>query len=187
MSEYTVKTYDNRNLVIEADDYDSYDNQYRFFTGDGPDRKTVARVFQGPSIFAILKNEAEKSDHYYVYDWNKEDEKEETEADDVCNDCRTKELLDDDAFFNAVWAVVEGYHEPDFPEPLTLFQATKHGETYKSWVFWYKDDKDGDVFVPFGSARNVAQDGLNDQIEGKSRSWSTWPLSDVTPVPETIQ
>jgi hypothetical protein len=118
MSEYIVKTYSNRNLVIEADGYHACnDNHYEFYTESENKRTTVAIVPHSPNIFSIIKNEAEKSDHYYVYDWNEEDRKEAEfpapEPSDVCLGCQYSDLLGSEAFYDAVWEIVDSWHGPD--------------------------------------------------------------------------
>jgi hypothetical protein len=112
MPEYTVKTVNDRNLVIEADSYALNYNQTAFeFSKDD---KVIASVLNNPNVFAIVETDSVLSDHYSVYDWNVEDEKEE--LDDVCTNCRNQELFDSEEFWDAVWEVVEAWHEPDEPE-----------------------------------------------------------------------
>ena len=97
----------------------------------------------------------------------------------------SKNLLGSEDFFNAVYDIVDSYHEPDGPEPLTVFQGQYKGGS-KSWGFWFFDDKrEVCVFVPFGDRVN-AEDGLQ-RHKGGERNWGTWPLSETTPVEETIQ
>lgn len=186
MAEYTVKTTDNRNLVIEADGFITYGEGWEFFGTSGSERKIVARIPFNPYVFAIVLNDNVKSDHYYVYDWNEEDEKE-AEAEESCLDCQFQEFLESKEFFSEVWDILDLWHAPDGPEPLTLYRAShKESKGSPSWGFWYRDEEKGDVFVPFGSDKDTAIECLEKHEHGE-RGWSTWPLSETTPVPETIQ
>jgi len=195
MAKYTVKTTDNRNLVIEADSYGlDYTQTSYEFTKDG---NKVATIPASPYVFAILLNDVEESDYYWVYDWNEEENKEnetETETDDVCLDCRFKEFLESEEFFNEVYEIVEAYHSPDdyedvpdpLPEPLTIYKAVAPDYPNGTWGFWYNDDTKGDVFVPFGISRTYAETGLVAHIKG-TRWPVTTPLDKTTAIPETIQ
>jgi hypothetical protein len=182
MANYTVKTTDNRNLVIEADSYalDYPKNAYDFIKNG----KKVASVPLG-GFFAIVLDDSVKSDHYYIYDWNEEDEKEA----DVCNDCRTAELLESEPFWDAVWEVVDAYHAPDDPEPNSPdgpAPETPYQITSGIWGFWYHDAAKGDVFVPYGNTKEDVQEGLERHRSGY-RGWYTDQLNKTTPVSETIQ
>jgi len=195
MAKYTVKTTDNRNLVIEADSYGlDYTRTSYEFTKDG---NKVAAIPASPYVFAILLNDVEESDYYWVYDWNEEENKEnetETETDDVCLDCRFKEFLESEEFFNEVYEIVEAYHSPDdyedvpdpLPEPLTIYKAITPDYPNGAWGFWYNDDTKGDVFVPFGMNRAYAETGLDQHTKG-TRDWRVTPLDKTTLIPETIQ
>ena len=200
MAKYTVKTTDNRNLVIEADSYGlDYTQTSYEFTKDG---NKVATIPASPYVFAILLNDVEESDYYWVYDWNEEENKEnetETETDDGCLDCRFQEFLESEEFFNEVYGIVEAYHSPDdygdvpdpLPEPLTIYKATTPKFPEGAWGFWYADEKKGDVFVPFGVARSSAEAGLKRHNNGErgwdNAGWNTYPLSEATPVEEPVQ
>jgi hypothetical protein len=126
MPEFTVKTFDDRNLVIEADRYTRNSTYDIEFLKDG---NLVATIPNNTPILAIVANEAEKSDHYHVYDWNEEDAKEEVEnSDDVCLDCRNEEFLNSEEFWNAVWEiawdVAEAWNSPpeEETEPAEVIQ-----------------------------------------------------------------
>ena len=111
---------------------------------------------------------------------------EDDEPSDICLGCGVKELLGSEDFFNAVYDIVDSYHEPDGPEPLTVFQGQHGYGGFKSWGFWFFDDEQEIcVFVPFGNRVN-AEEGLQRHKNG-GRGWGTWPLSETTPVEETIQ
>ena len=62
MSTFTVKTANDRNLVIEAEkfEYDQHAN-YLFFGKEGGQVATVS----SHEVFAIIKDEADKADYYY--------------------------------------------------------------------------------------------------------------------------
>jgi len=187
MANYTVKTTDNRNLVIEADSYalDYTQTAYTFTKGD----KTVATVPASPYVFAIVLDDNVESDHYYVYDWNEEDEKEAEidEADDVCLGCRFKEFLESEEFFSEVWDIVEAYHKPECPEPFTVYTAITPNSEDGELGFWYHDDQKGDLFVPCGTGAN-GETIIHKLKNGIStHPLFTFPLSETTPVSETIQ
>lgn len=115
MTEYIIKTDNNRNLVIEADryQYNATEGNYEFFKKDDKaDTQKVATV-TSRAFLAIVEKNAEKADFYEHYDVNQD---EEDETDDVCLDCRFAELLESEDFWNAVWEIVEAWHEPDDPE-----------------------------------------------------------------------
>ncbi len=165
MPEYLVTTHDNRNLIVESDYFEhNNSDSYDFFTKEviGKTRVLVASINAHSVLGVVEYEEAFKADFY----------------DDGPN------LLGSEDFFNAVYDIVDSYHEPDGPEPLTVFQGQYKGS--KSWGFWFFDDKrEVRVFVPFGD-RDRAEHGLQRHKDGK-RNWGTWPLSETTPVEETIQ
>ncbi len=165
MPEYLVTTHDNRNLIVESDYFEhNNSDSYDFFTKEviGKTRVLVASINAHSVLGVVEYEEAFKADFY----------------DDGPN------LLESEDFFNAVYDIVDSYHEPDGPEPLTVFQGQYKGS--KSWGFWFFDDKrEVRVFVPFED-RDRAEHGLQRHKDGE-RNWGTWPLSETTPVEETIQ
>ena len=164
MPEYLVTTHDNRNLIVESDYFEhNNSDSYDFFTKEEGKTRVLVASINAHSVLGVVEyEEAFKADFY----------------DDGPN------LLGSEDFFNAVYDIVDSYHEPDGPEPLTVFQGQYKGS--KSWGFWFFDDKrEVRVFVPFGDRVN-AEDGLQRHKNGE-RCWETWPLSETTPVEETIQ
>ena len=114
--EYIIKTPEDRNLVIEAEKYErDQHGDYIFHSKEGTKVATVNQRL----VFAVVQKEAEKSDYYWVYDWNEEDAKE-AEHDDVCIDCRNQELFESEEFFNAVYDIVESLlsDDTDDNEPI---------------------------------------------------------------------
>lgn len=113
MAKFTVLTFNDRNLVIEADRYAEDSGSYQFLSGG----TVVASVPRSPSIFAVINQEAEGSDFYFA-DHQDDDtfappvcECEGTpefddETDDVCLDCRFEEFLESQEFYNAVADIV---------------------------------------------------------------------------------
>ena len=180
MPEYLVTTLDNRNLIVESD-YFEHNNpgSYDFFTKEEGKTRVLVASINAHSVLGVVEyEEAFKADFY-------DDGPEDDEPSDICLGCGVKELLGSDDFFNAVYDIVDSYHEPDGPEPLTVFQGQYKGS--KSWGFWFFDDKrEVRVFVPFGD-RDHAEHGLQRHKDGERRNWGTWPLSETTPVEETIQ
>ena len=179
MPEYLVTTHDNRNLIVESDYFEhNSPGSYDFFTKEEGKTRVLVASINAHSVLGVVEyEEAFKADFY-------DDGPEDDEPSDICLGCGVKELLGSDDFFNAVYDIVDSYHEPDGPEPLTVFQGQYKGS--KSWGFWFFDDKrEVRVFVPFG-ARDYAEHGLQRHKDGE-RNWGTWPLSETTPVEETIQ
>ena len=164
MPEYLVTTHDNRNLIVESDYFEhNNSDSYDFFTKEEGKTRVLVASINAHSVLGVVEyEEAFKADFY----------------DDGPN------LLGSEDFFNAVYDIVDSYHEPDGPEPLTVFQGQYKGS--KSWGFWFFDDEQEIcVFVPFGD-RDHAEHGLQRHKDGE-RNWGTWPLSETTPVEETIQ
>ena len=102
MANFIVKTHNNRNLVIEADDLVVGVDEYLFYTA----HKILASVPKHPSILAVLEEDAEADDYYVDYDDSDEDE-----TDDVCLDCRLEEFLDSDSFVDTVLRIVNAWRE----------------------------------------------------------------------------
>ena len=164
MPEYLVTTHDNRNLIVESDYFEhNNSDSYDFFTKEEGKTRVLVASINAHSVLGVVEyEEAFKADFY----------------DDGPN------LLGSEDFFKPVYDIVDSYHEPDGPEPLTVFQGQYKGS--KSWGFWFFDDKrEVRVFVPFGD-RDHAEHGLQRHKDGE-RNWETWPLSETTPVEEAIQ
>lgn len=185
MPDYTVKTHDNRNLVIEADSYNFEPSSFSYeFVKKGKHIATVPAA----GVFTIVLNDNVKSDYYWVYDWNKEDEKEAAEE-DLCTDCQTAELLESDVFWGAVWEVVEAYHAPDsdFPTPtqnLDPYPIEKWEDKYGTTWHGFHTPKG---FVHFSTYVD-AKEGVKSQLEDENAYWHYLDLSTSTKQPlETIQ
>jgi len=105
MSEFVVKTINDRNLFIEADSYDNNHNPDVYdFRSEG---KLVASVNVHAAL-AVIKKENDKADFYF------HDDLTEDETDDVCDECRAQE--ESDAFFDKVWDIISLWHEPHLEE-----------------------------------------------------------------------
>lgn len=101
MAKFTVLTFNDRNLVIEADRVNhNQDGDYVFVTQG----EIVASVPANPGVFAVVNQEAEKDDFYFSdhQDDDTYDHAPEDETDDMCLDCRFEEFLESQEFYNAV-------------------------------------------------------------------------------------
>ena len=93
MPEYLVTTHDNRNLIVESD-YFEHNNpdSYDFFTKEEGKTRVLVASINAHSVLGVVEyEEAFKADFY----------------DDGPN------LLGSEDFFNAVYDIVDSYHEPD--------------------------------------------------------------------------
>jgi len=175
----------SRSLVIEADKFETSPD---FGTFDFYREHLLVASVPSRDVLAVVEEDAYQGD--YLFDL----ETEPDDSDDVCLDCRFKEFLESEEFFNEVYEIVEAYHGPDdygdvpdpLPEPLTIYKAITPDYPNGAWGFWYNDDTKGDVFVPFGISRTYAETGLVAHIKG-TRWPVTTPLDKTTAIPETIQ
>ena len=97
MPQYIIKTVRDRNLVIEADryNYNATEETYEFFKKtENADTLRVATVPRSPEILAVVQDEVEQADFYYVEDWNDEDE-ENIEL-DLNDDSEEEELFEEE-------------------------------------------------------------------------------------------
>ena len=184
MSEFTIKTNQNRNLVIEADKYTRTKEAVEFYKDGG----SVATVFPF-DLLAIVKDGAEAAD-YYASDRELDDSFIDPTAtqcpvEEGCLDC----LLGSEEFFNAVYDIVDVYHEPDSEDPtpavppvptspvVPKVETRKHnGRTLYGFVV------PEDRFVHFSSPES-ARMGSHQYAYG-TRGWSTFPLSETELVEE---
>ena len=175
----------SRSLVIEADKFETSPD---FGTFDFYREHLLVASVPSRDVLAVVEEDAYQGD--YLFDL----ETEPDDSDDVCLDCRFKEFLESEEFFNEVYEIVEAYHSPDdyedvpdpLPEPLTIYKAVAPVYPNGAWGFWYNDDTKGDVFVPFGMNRAYAETGLDQHTKG-TRDWRVTPLDKTTAIPETIQ
>ena len=185
MPEYLVTTHDNRNLIVESDYFEhNNSDSYDFFTKEEGKTRVLVASINAHSVLGVVEyEEAFKADFY-------DDGPEDDEPSDICLGCEFKELLGSEDFFNAVYDIVDSYHEPDGPEPLTVFKATVkgNGNPTPQWGFWFEDKEKGSVFVNF-SEKEYAEEGLeaHKKLSNPEGFWGTHPLSNVIPVEETIQ
>ena len=114
MAKFTVLTFNDRNLVIEAERVSHNQGGDYVFIAKG---ETVASIPNSPGIFAVVNQEAKVADFYFA-----EHQDDDTfappvcecectpefddDTDDVCLDCRFEEFLDSQEFFNAVADIV---------------------------------------------------------------------------------
>lgn len=165
MSTYTVKTIDDRNLVIEADSlkFGSNGSEDYVFHADG---KVVALVPRH-NVFAISADKADKADYYYS----------DHELDDRYNP-DFGEFLESEAFFDAVVGVLDVTLEPDddaplLPAPDAADPEPKIEQRYVSTreaTEWGFETPSGWVGFGGGSSKDVAESGLKSYLNG-ARGW----------------
>jgi len=183
----------SRSLVIEADSFEiDGSGYYAFYRNNPVSKKAAILVASVPSrkVLAVVEEDAYQGDYLFNLDGTPETP---------------------DQFVDAVWDIIDVWHEPEpedetetqatetpvpqvpeptpsdtttGPKPETAYEVTVRGQ--KIWGFWYHDDTKGDVFVPYGFNRETAELGVARHKKGQ-RGWITNPLSETTPVPETIQ
>jgi hypothetical protein len=186
MPEYIITTLRDRNLIIKSDRFLDTGSTYEFTNG----HILVASVPKSPEILAVAEyDEAFQADFYTYDDPGGEDEDLE---DDVCDDCRTAELLEDPAFCNAVFDLIEGWHEHDIeppevepsePEPEVAQPAgatPKYPVEYRKTSDgpqWGITDTEQGHFVPFG-AKEDAEDSAVTSYAQNQNFWYVEKLSD---------
>ena len=147
----------------------------------------IATVPRSPELLAIITNESEQADFYYVEDLNEEDE---DDCDDTCLDCRLEEFTQSDMFFDEVYSIIDFYHsvdnqdeptacpcsatapaqpEPPIPYPIEHWKD-KGGDEW--WGFWVNGR-----FVNFGSKRS-AEFGRGQQLNNTDELF--WSYRDLT-------
>ena len=182
MPEYIVKTFDDRSLVIEADNFSfNPDGVYEFHKNQG---LMLVGSVPASNIFAVVENDAYQAD-FYRSDLDDDPDEDNDETDDTCLHCQFVEFTESQEFFDAVADVVEILSEPDEPEvdqpqgqEIPRLYLARNEKYYDGtqWGFAYEDK-----FVPFGDSKSDAEGGLKRHINGE-RDWYTWPLSEVTEV-----
>ena len=189
MPEYTIKTVHDRNLVIEADryHYNATEEAYEFFQKDEKyDIRKIATVFRSPEILSIVENDAQKSDFYYVDDWNEEDDEDDSEdeddedCDETCLDCRLDEFVGSDTFFDAVSSILGFYlspadteTEPPAEEYPIEHWKDKHG---KEWWGFHTDEG----FVHFATKIEAEESRLIQISDTSSEGWAYLDLTGAT-------
>jgi hypothetical protein len=198
----------SRTLLIEADSFrlNKDTRTYEFLTAAKTAKKAQTIVASIPQneVFAVLEEEAYLADYLYDLDTD------EPEIDDVCLDCRAQEIIDTDAFSNAVFEMIDYWHEhaddeePDFvpgepqPDPPSGVEPVPVPETpvavpdpepfpIEHWIdqknkHWYGFN-DGSGFVHF-SDKVGAEYGRESHIKYNrtSDSWSHLNLTGCTKV-----
>ena len=123
MPQYIIKTVRDRNLVIEADryNYNATEETYEFFKKtENADTLRVATVPRSPEILAVVQDEVEQADFYYVEDWNDEDEEDIEDGDvydETCLECQLNEFTQSPTFFESLSSIIDFYHSKDNQEP----------------------------------------------------------------------
>ena len=184
MPNFLVLTKEHRNLVIKADFYLKFSlsggSGYGFYNkveGQGP--VLVGSV--GPHVLAVIEQQNAFVDDFYDLP-----EKDDTPCDD---ECQTAELLESQLFWNAVWDVIEAWHEKaedpppevETPTPAPVpedaifkIQRRKVLSTGKIWYGFVWGDKG---FVNF-STLSWAKAGVEELTKG-FQNWATIPLGDT--------
>jgi len=188
MPDFVIKTHNDRNIVIEADRYehDATEHAYAFFKKDAEGNTTRVATLRTPSdAFLIIENSAEKADFYF-----RDDEGVDPVEEDDCVECQLADeygdLLESEVLWNAVWDIVEAYHEPDEPASETGEQVSDSSAKVDPIQHWR--DKDGEEwwgfqtpkgFVHFGY-ENFARDGYDQHQEHPETTWAYLDLTGAT-------
>lgn len=208
MPNYIVKTTRDRNLVIEADyyRYNAAEEVYEFFKNDqspacgyansgghsnlarssASGSQKIATVPRSPELLAIVTNESEQADFYYVEDLNEEDEEDiedEDECDDTCLDCRLEEFTQSDTFFDEVYSIIDFYHSEDNQEPAECSEPHLEYYPIEHWK-----DKSGTEWWGFHTDKGFVHCCSEDfaltcrqvQIDNPSEDWSYLDLTGAT-------
>ena len=154
MPTFVIKTADPAvDFAIEAEEFNlSRDNTYAFYDEEC---ELVAELNAG-QVLAVVRE-----DNLLTPDYEDEDLE-----DDVCDDCRTAELLEDPDFCDAVFDLIEDWHEldaepsevePSAPEPegaqpaeATPNYPVEYRKT-SGGPSWGISDVERNRFAPFGS------------------------------------
>lgn len=149
MPTFVIKTDDpSVDFAIEAEEFNlTRDNTYAFYD----EECDLVAELNAVQVLAIIRE-----DHLLTSDYGDED--------DVCDDCRTGELLDDPAFCNAVFDLSEGYHatiaEDEAPAAPQVSPADPNSPPVSYPVEYRKTpvgpcwgivNVERNHFVPFGS------------------------------------
>jgi hypothetical protein len=177
MPTFVIKTADPAvDFAIEAEEFNlTRDNTYAFYDEEC---ELVAELNAG-QVLAVVREDNLLTPNY-------EDEDLE---DDVCDDCRTNELLEDPAFCNAVFDLIEGWHEqpsevePSAPEPegaqpaeATPNYPVEYRKTLLGRPRWGISDVERSHFVPFGSKASAK--GSVVTYAKSPNGWAVETLSD---------
>lgn len=190
MPKYVVKTQNDRNLVIEADRLNVGSSEEYLFenkTEDG--RINIVASVNRHAVIAVIEDKADLCDYYYS-DHELDDRfhgdsghsnlarsaADPVETDDVCTDCRNEELFESQEFFDAVFDLIQLWHEgPDELEEdeaaAPVVEHWSNGE--EEW--WGFQTPEG--FVNFSSEKS-ADYGL--KIHDEHRIWVYLDLTGYT-------
>lgn len=184
MPTFVIKTNDpSVDFAIEAKDYIlSRFNTYTFFDENG----THVAELNAVQVLAVIREDNLLTPNY-------EDEDHIPDLEDVCDDCRTAELLDDPAFCNTVFDLIEGWHdydvepsevEPSEPEPEVAQPAgatPNYPVEYRKTLYapcWGISDVERNHFAPFGS-----EAGAKDCVERYAQNPSGWAVETLSDCP----
>lgn len=174
MPEYIVKTFENRNLVIEADKFRASYNPhndimgYTFFSAipaeeghsnlsrTATNSENVVAYVSSSGVLAVVRQDSWKADFYTVDNWD------EDESDDVCSDCR---FLESEEFFDAVYDAVAVILDDSESE----VEHWTNGENH----LWGWNTEKG--FVNFGD-----EDYAEENISLKNDETEDWVYTDLT-------
>jgi hypothetical protein len=174
MPEYFVRTNSDRVICIEADTY-GFDYTRRFF--DFKKEGNVLASFNSNDVLAIIDKTVYQGEFSAINDEESED--------------LFREFLDSDEFLDAVYGVVEAWHEPDTetPEEAEEPQGTAQSADHSYPIEHWKNDNGDETwgfwtdrgFVYF-SYEDGAEFGRNTQIKNPSQTWSYKDLTGYTKV-----
>ncbi len=114
MATYIIKTYQDRNIFVEADSFELDSGFYNFYNPPPTSRKRSILVGSVPAagILGVFEFEDAYQDDFYDHS---ELEGGEDETDDVCSECRAQELVGTHAFIDAVFDQIDYVLNQDTP------------------------------------------------------------------------
>jgi len=205
MATYYVRDTFGFVTVVEADSFYTNAGAYVFYntTTEGPVNSTAVGNFRTEHVVSVIEDEAFET-HFPAHE--DEEDPEETgeeeecgECDGVCLDCRFKELLDSDEFFEAVYDVIEAREqatsemeaedaeaEATAPEvgPVEIRwnsdrEYFEYGfTTPKGWVGFNRADKDD---------KETAEESRAEYLGGGEESWFFEDIGVTVPLLKVVK
>jgi hypothetical protein len=178
MPTFVIKTADPAvDFAIEAEEFNlTRDNTYAFYD----EECDLVAELNAVQVLAVVRE-----DNLLTPDYEDEDLE-----DDVCDGCRTAELLEDPAFCDAVFELIEDWHElpsevePSAPEPegaqpagATPNYPVEYRKTFIGPA-WGISDVERNHFAPFGSKA-----GANDCVEAYAQRPNVWEVESLSDCP----
>ena len=177
MPTFVIKTDDpSVDFAIEAEEFNlTRDSTYAFYD----EECDLVAELNAVQVQAVVRE-----DNLLTPDYEDED--------DVCDDCRTAELLEDPAFCNAVFDLIEGYHAtiaedeaPAVPPQVSPADPSSPPVSYpveyrktSGGPRWGISDVERNHFVPFCSEASA-----NGCVEVYARHPNMWEVETLSDCP----